>query len=376
MKKIKSSNFYLKKFIVDYLPTIVIGGYYVFYLWTLTINRAENILLIGLISVSFGILSILFINKIRKNDIKYFLFCFFMLFFVFLSSAFVGNRSIKSISLVMIGFLIAIIPLKNRLNIKITVFTFIIYTSYFLFEIIAGNDPNLIFFGYSRNTISSLMLMQCIFVYISYIQNKQDIPIIFALLTLLFSIWGVGRNGVVSSLILFCFVVLNRLLNKGFSTRKLFIISGLFFLFLFLFYFLYNDFLLPILDRFMYEGISEKGRSLIWNNYISNMDLKAFIWGERTEGNYIFARWDYNLHNSFLGLHSVSGIFGVILLGFITIQKCTKYIKIKNWNYLAFLIVIYIRILTDTHAFFSFFDPVIFYLLFNKDDRIILDKKS
>ena len=217
-------------------------------------------------------------------------------------------------------------------------------------KLITGVDPNLIFLGSggSRNGVSTILMIQVILVYISCIEQKKQIMIWPALISVFFSAWAGGRGGLlVNTLLVFGILIINFFNNRKYfrQTIKLMTIFTIIFCLINL---LDNTIFETILYRLSTQGLEDTARALLRNEYINlaSNNFKNLIFGVNIKHNAIFSSFGYNLHNSYLRLHANFGIVGLLI------------------------VAIFLRISSDELALFGFIDPIIWFLLLYKNKII------
>jgi hypothetical protein len=225
-----------------------------------------------------------------------------------------------------------------------------------------GADPDSLFISNSRNAISWLMIFTCSILYISAHKRSMPISIIPSLLTLICCFWAVGRSGIVSGLLLFIGSIL---LGIGERRNKIYL-AMLFVASCFGYLYLSTSIEFEIKDiiltsRFAEEGIVSLGRAEIADYYIKSLDAWSFFFGKSLHDSSFMASWGFDLHNSFLVLHSMTGFISIIVI-FLVLLSVVKSLK-YNLLYSLLLLVICVRAYMDSLLFFGVFDFIIYYLI-------------
>ena len=195
-------------------------------------------------------------------------------------------------------------------------------TVYFLMLMLAGVDGYSALKYSSWNGISTLMLVACISLYIILSMENKKIDLKPALFTLVISIWGIGRSGIASSIVLLLGLLFVRLRAKPkyiYNAIICLFIACLFYaLFMFAMdYSIFGNAIDHYLARKTETGPSE--RLKMWTNYFNNLDISRVIFGV----NVVEDPWpegeifEYNYHNSFINLHLQTGMMGLITMALI-----------------------------------------------------------
>jgi hypothetical protein len=109
------------------------------------------------------------------------------------------------------------------------------------------------------------------------------------------------------------------------------------------------------------------GRNVIWASYFSSLSLPTFLFGVPLDESRDIAGFT-NMHNSFLLLHSQTGLYGLILIVFF-LKSALKYLKYNVFVFFLFLVLI-LRCMFDMVYFFSMFDFAFFMFLFGQDSLL------
>jgi hypothetical protein len=240
-------------------------------------------------------------------------------------------------------------------------------SAYFLILMLAGVDGYSALKYSSWNGISTLMLVACISLYIILSLEKKYIDLKPALITLVISIWGIGRSGIVSSFVLLLGILFVRLRDKPkyiYYVIYCFIIACVFYIFFSLV--MDYDMLANAIDHYLTRktesGPSE--RLNMWTNYFYNIDIFRLLFGV----NIVEDPWpegeifEYNIHNSFINLHLQTGFMGLFTIALI-IFAFFKFYR-TNQVFLILLLTIVLRSSTDLLIFFGPFDFVPFFFIF------------
>jgi hypothetical protein len=235
--------------------------------------------------------------------------------------------------------------------------------AYFFILMFIGVDGYTALKFCSFNGISIVMLVACISLYIIMSMEKKKIDLKPAIITLIISIWGIGRSGIISSFALLIGILLVRWRAK--PRYILYTIIGLFIALLFMYatdYSFFKNAIDHYLVRSGEAGPSE--RWMMWSNYFNNLDISRVIFGV----NVVEDPWPkkeimaYNYHSSFINLHLQTGLMGLITLALIIIALL-KFYKTNKVFFILFLTLI-LRASSDCFIFFDRFDFIPFFFIF------------
>jgi hypothetical protein len=248
-------------------------------------------------------------------------------------------------------------------------------SSYFILLILLSVDPMQAIFT-SQNGISQMILIAAISYYLVSNRLNKKISLKPAFVTLIISIWGVGRSGILVGLILLFGLFFLKSESKIVRTI-LFTFAMLFIFFMAIpfygssgqvdfFYGFFNDsfFEMAISNYAKTFDSSYTERGDIYLHYFQNLDLFKFFFGVNPMNEY----WPngeflaYNYHNSFITLHSQTGFFGLIIILLLIIAFFT-FIK-RDKVYSLLILALLLRWSTDSYLFFEFFDFIPLFFIF------------
>lgn len=247
--------------------------------------------------------------------------------------------------------------------------------SYFIALMLLSTDPMLAIFT-SQNGISMMMLVAAISYYSISNSLNQKIDLKPALVTLIVSIWGTGRSGILVSFILFSGLIFLKFNSK--IIRASLVIFTILLVFVmsiplygdpdkidaFYQYFNGTFFDNAILNYSKTFDPIYTGRQGIYLNYLQNIDIFKFLFGVNPRTEY----WpdgkllDYNYHNSFMSLHAQTGFFGVIVM-FLIILSFFKFLK-SDKVFSLLILSFFLRWSVDSYLFFEFFDFIPLFFIF------------
>lgn len=314
---VTNSSFFL------YLPLFFIFINIVF------INRLTGLMLSYILSIGIVFLTLIFFLVMDNYPFEISFFSGLILFLWNITLA---------ILLVNIGV--------GRFLIGIIFSFFSIYV--FFLGAINGFDPdfgNNIFLEASRNYVSAV----CIVYYICYISlcfyDKEKINIFNALMLVIVCVLLFGRSGIALSIMLFAYT--------------LFYNYGIKLLFLFLIFMI--GLLTPIIYFAMnYTNFSdglETPRNSMRYEYLNNMSSWDILFGRNFyQCCKTIVAYGPNPHNSFIALHSLFGIFGIV----ISLVPILFSIYARKYQLTFLILIVYIRYFYDVLGLFYVLDFVIF----------------
>lgn len=301
----------------------------------------------------------------------------FVLYFLMILSAII-TKNIQGGILFNFQYIgITLLLVHSKLNIKFIKISFYILSLFVISFILQGLNPAEVFY-FSRNQISSVIIVQSTLYYISCIENDSKFTSTPAMLTLIISFWSIGRSGIISSILLLIIILAsskkNPTLKSPNNIRIKYSISILTIILVSIFTWgsistvlmnVSNNIEIAI-ERLISEGVGQ--RSIIVSEYIKSASenfLSIIFGGAINTNNFLVTNsFSDNLHISYLGIHAYYGLIGGLIIFFLFL-KSFNYLTIrKYWTQLLLLIVLLIRISTDSLAFPGMFDPLIYYFIF------------
>jgi hypothetical protein len=279
-----------------------------------------------------------------------------------LTSFFSPNYRYEDSILTFCHFGLGLIPVFFKLNPKIFKVSAYLVIAFFFFQIFNGVLPDVVFPRTSRNFISVVLLVSCSYHIISCVQNKIQPSFLIVILSFVISIYGIGRGGIISFLLLMTFFPFS--LKIKFKFKVIIVVT---FLLLCIFGYLIFQNLLneTVFERFDSMGI-ESERNSINSDYILVViqEAKSILFGADLAKIPSIVAQELNPHNSFIRLHIYYGIFGFFtLIGFLVYAYWFFYTK-KHYMYMLLLSVLLLRSFLDSAAFHGPFDPLLFYLIY------------
>ncbi|MDB9402170.1 O-antigen ligase family protein [Microcystis aeruginosa CS-567/02-A1] len=306
----------------------------------------------------------------------------------FLLNVLVNNReSFLGSSNILSNIGIALFLMRRSLAGFVSPFTYLLFgfvVAYFTYYFYNGIDPNAIFLNSSRNTVSWLLIVYSVIIYIVSDKARLKTQVLPAVMTFIFSVMSYGRSGIISSFILLIGILLFTFYENRKNAKFYILLTFIGILFMF---FLSNggDIGNTIYDishyfhRLETKGLSDSdGRDYIWNTYISQMNMTRFLFGTNPKYDSSVITFDSNYHNSFIGFHAVFGIASIIFM-FLMLRAMVKLFN-RNNLLLVMLIVLFFRAFTDSVLFFHTYDFLIYYLtvypLIRTHQEALIDMKN
>ena len=245
---------------------------------------------------------------------------------------------------------------NNRINIKALYIVFLIISSILLYFLINLYDPNLIFDGGSRNLISVVLLYVSILIYSQEIMQRKSFHLLPAVFTFFFSVWAIGRSGIICSFFLVIVIFYSRYKKRSIIYKIL-----VFFLFVLpLIYLLISNIdNMDLFVRFQERGLSydEDERSTMLHLYLSHINWITLFFGYNYFNDNQFAIWEFNVHNSFISFHSLWG--GLALIMIVLLFRHLWLLKDKNLTLVFFIGLFLLRAFSDAIAFNGMYDFVL-----------------
>lgn len=301
--------------------------------------------------------------KMVLSNMKY-LFIFSICSLISLSTFLVRDFYVNaSLSIYFFSlFIVVQIFIEKKISYKVFLTLMGIYLLFVLYRVSTGVDLDEIMQSRSKNMVSFYYIVLTVLFYIQYFKEKKKMVLWPAFFCLIFSLFLIGRSGILTSLILFLFILGYKLYtDKKLNALKFVVLTsvGLFFTISF-----FGNYILSLLEiglsRFLELRMDGAGREDINETYVNLVfqNFSNFIFGVRLDDP-IFAIYKFNLHNSFLSAHYFYGVFSLFLF-FLCIFALAKG---KGIFYKLMLVVLLFRAFFDQVFFIDFMDVVIIYLI-------------
>ena len=320
--------------------------------------------LIGLIYFLYIFIEILQQGMPRENFFKL-LTVFFTLYIlgIFLSNIyhekFDNGFFLYAITSISMSFIL----LSKNISSKVISIPLWILVSYFLFLMITGVNPNFALgdSSSSRNGVSVILINILVLSMLIDFKNQKSPSIMLALFVFLICVWTLSRAGIVCSfIVLFASFLLQIQSKTSYQEKFKFFIKAISVLMLPILLnlkFLVNE-VTPLIEASVGRGFSFTAdeRADFLNFYIDNMDMSYLLFGLYLKGSGLFSA-NSNTHNSFIQLHSLTGVFGllvILLIAYLLIITLKR-----NFAIGLLSLALILRGLTDTIYFFDIFDFIL-----------------
>ena len=232
-----------------------------------------------------------------------------------------------------------------------------------------------IFQSASSNFVSVYLLYPTAVYYSLVAKNKKntDINLIPALLVWILCLFARGRGGIIT--ITFFVSLLYLLKYKSLHSFKKLI--AVFLMFLLVGVIVYNlDYILFRLNssaimEFFKANALRSSRTRFWPEYIkaAKSDLKSFIIGADVSHTFIGTDLENNPHNSFIEIHMKNGIIGLAIVVFMIIRTAIYSIQRRDYLFFICFVTLLLRGFTDHVLWAAYGTPILFYFLFNYDNK-------
>jgi len=361
-------NFFPERYIIKKNSFTII---FLLYLAITSIDFYYSNIITNLLPVILGLFAlVLFINRITKEHIPILIFVGLLVSSFLASSLIVGrtgNLVYMPILFILSNAGIAMILIEEYVYSWGGHIAFYGLAVYSLIKMLAGVE-NTGLSAINRNVISVSILVACISLYILKRKNKK-IDLKPAFIASVISIWGIGRSGIVSCLVLFFGLFLVRFRTK--KVKVLFIICSLILVFKFqigLFEYIINKpfFSNPINHYLINDKMNITGMSrwILWSQYFNDLNVFRIIFGadERETQRVELAVMDFNYHNSFIHLQLQTGFMGLITMAVILFALFKNYKT--NRVYFFLMLCFIIRATTDFIIFFNRTDFILYFFIF------------
>jgi hypothetical protein len=346
------------------LFTLYLGLSLIRYIWPANLILTASVTILGLLSLA------LLSRKIPEDNVLIYIFMGLLATAFLVSSLFVlrTDRIGHVVLFIFFNFGIALILLRGHVHSQGVYLVFYVMACYMVFLIFSGVDPDEALKVTSHNGISEMMIVPCICLYIVQTNEGKEIDLKPAFFTLLISIWGIGRSGIISSFVLFAgLFLIKRRFNKSYvySISLVLLVIYLFFDQLVLLG-VDNAFFGRAINLYLARKMEEgpDSRIYIWANYFNNLDSFRIFFG----ANVLTDPWPdgevyaYNYHNMFIHLHLQTGLMAIVFYILILLAL------VKFWRtnkvFFFLLLTICLRGMTDTFLLFESWDFILYFFIY------------
>lgn len=256
--------------------------------------------------------------------------------------------------------LFAVFVYSSRFELRILYLFFGLIASYFLLSILGGRSLDQLLDS-SRNFISVIMMTSSTVLTVIAYRQTGRIIIWPSVVTTLLSILAIGRGGILFSSCMLLGVIYSANV-KVFSNHKLiaYLLLGVVVIVVLLNFNSISGIFesLSVFERLQSRGLHDYWREHLMEEYLGHMDVGTILFGYDYSTNPEFNFLDNNPHNSFIRLHSYTGIMAFPLLICAVVVLC-RFLK-HNLLYFFLFISLLGRSYTDIIWFFMCYDFVFF----------------
>lgn len=223
-----------------------------------------------------------------------------------------------------------------------------------------------VFPGSSTNGIPSYLIVLQAMLSITTFFALRRLPLISAGFTVVVAFFGLGRGSlIVSVLILLASAAINFFFGRVSKLQRICIFVA--FLVCVIAIAFYVDILKSALvdTTKLQEGLVDPYRMEIFRQYIAKIDALSFITGASYSGTVVESQYDGNPHISFIRVHSLLGIFGLLFVFFspLFIMVAKKKL-LDKFVTLLFISLMLLRALSEPILFPSLLDFFYFSMFF------------
>ena len=340
-----------------------------FYLSNLYRMVFNSSLFYSTIFVIGGIIGI-YILLIKRPENWKLIACFFLLYAVscIMNSFIIGNQSLNGALSSILIFGIGLLLLYSPISYFQGWICFYLIAFFFIIAIILGIPNYSIFVNSSENYISVHLILGISVYYLGLFHSGRKLMLfdLFPpLLCFFLSIWGNGRGGILSSTLLFIFIVFSFIHQHRDKGVALFVIR----------FFVVASVLIlvlkwdAIMSSFLGLGNMDKGmesaREFIWLAYFEEIQNSTWylLNGVPLENIPIISDYNNNTHNSFIQFHANNGLLVFVIFLFLYLRSSIYYIR-NNVLFFAVAFTILFRGMTDKFIFGEYGMPLFVFLSF------------
>ena len=257
-------------------------------------------------------------------------------------------------------------PIKSLTACLLPLLFSLVMFTYYAFNGISAED----FFPLNSRNFVAVTLFLGLFAYFALSKNYtvRGRLIVLNLAICFFCIYAVGRAGIVLSFVLLAFYSLNYVIDvtKKFKREskllvRVLMLMSVFTILVFLIDYLYtNDFLVRIISR----GMHDLSRKNIIKEYLSSLDGTNLILGVKLAELELMNKFNNNLHNSYLSVHSSFGLIYSLFFMFLVSYSLVLSWRRKYYPVLFLMLVILARGVSDIQVLAGRGDWVFYFVLF------------
>ena len=271
-----------------------------------------------------------------------------------INQIFVGNASFVFMLISISSISLADLILRRLIYSKVFLVVFIIDIFIIFFKFLMNGYSKAVFVDFSNNYISILLVTMLIPYYLIKEIEKETITIYPALLLFMFCVLSGSRGGVVAGGIMFfgiCIYKFFLCLKNKIINIELIICLSIIILFLIIINIISNNLNVGFraIDSFSTIGLNGRGRAEIWKEYLTLGfgNIRNFFLGVPISELNEAARFEGNLHNSFLHIHANYGLIGICGTVIIVFKSIINSLREKRWLLFVMILVICSRGLVD-----------------------------
>lgn len=272
--------------------------------------------------------------------------------------------NIRQVAFLLCGLVFGYLMSVSRVHPLAAWTPFCLFALFFSVLVLMGRDPGIVFPRNSENYLSVILLaLYASAMILSRPARIQPVHALLALVSLVLSIWGGGRAGVLASLLLagglFVGLILSGRMGVVRTSIAIFMLTIAAGAVAFGAEILISQ---GYLQKFATRGIQDAPRLSIIFSYFNGISLQELLLGKNYYHDSFMARWGYNLHNSYLSAWAHLGLAYLLLL-IVALATMAKRFRAEPALGLAVL-AFGLRALTDTHLFSGQYDYILFAALF------------
>lgn len=259
------------------------------------------------------------------------------------------------------GVGVALVMRQQRVSLRALQVIHAVVMVWLLWMALRGVSAELALPGRSRNHVSTLVLALGVTINLVQLRQRGSITLFPAATALLASTWAVGRSGIVASLVYFLGAVWirRRTLTWIQVVSGLAVAAGIALYIAIEYGAVVGAFIELSTLKLRTRGLESFERIEIITTYIREMDAKTFVFGQNDDFLDIIG---LTLHNSFLQMHYLLGLWAFVLFGAIGLALA-KGLR-RDRVHLILLLPILLRAATDTVLYPGIlFDGAFLYLL-------------
>lgn len=268
----------------------------------------------------------------------------------YISHLYNGNINMFGLTNIVILFAGTLLLFNMKPEIIFAKTFFWIAVLYFVYVFIRYRDMHMTFTGISENYVSVVLILALMYLTVCADKTGERIRLEYYIVSFILCVIAIGRGGIVSSAFILVMEIVSRSLREENRTRKyLYKLLLLFVIALVLFVFSNPDLVYRVFSRFIDVGVLDEARERIWTEYydmIKDNRLNA-IFGPHVNDNEYLARFDMNMHNSIITMHSRYGLICVIMNVLMAGYSFVWFVREKKTEMCIAFATLFLRGMTD-----------------------------